>query len=250
MNFARLISNLSARFVNIAPERVDGEIEQSLRQVLEFFRVDRCALLKTLSDRGAWQVALVAYAEGIPPVPEKTDLPLSLFPWVASQILDRHKVVFFKTPEDLPPEADIDRQTYHAWGIKSSLTIPILLGGPVDYVLAINAVSHECVWSEDYVSRLRLLGEVFVNALERRRIYQELQESEARLSLAADSAGAMLWSLTIDSGHLWTTEKAKEFFGFEPGSQMDLESFLTIVHPEDREKLRRTVEETMRSTKD
>ena len=75
-------------------------------------------------------------------------------------------------------------------------------------------------------------------------------ELEERLSLAADSARAHLWHLEIDSGRIWTTEKAKEFFGFAPDRELDLESFLNIVHPEDREKLRLTVEEAVRSGED
>jgi PAS domain S-box-containing protein len=75
-------------------------------------------------------------------------------------------------------------------------------------------------------------------------------ELEERLSLAADSAKAHLWDLEIDSGRIRTTEKAKEFFGFAPDRELDLESFLNIVHPEDREKLRLTMEEAVRSGED
>jgi len=75
-------------------------------------------------------------------------------------------------------------------------------------------------------------------------------ELEERLILATDSAKAYIWHLEIDSGRIWTTAKAKEFFGFALNRELDLESFLNIVHPEDREKLRLTVEEAMRSGED
>jgi PAS domain S-box-containing protein len=250
LRFEELLLEVSARFANILPDQTDPEINRALKQVLDFFGVDRCALLKTSSDRKSWQIAYVAYAEGIPLVPEKTDLPMNLFPWAASQLLDRHEVVFFKTPDDLPPEADTDKQTYRAWGIKSATTIPILIGGPADYVLAINAVCRECSWPEDYIPRLRLLGEIFVNALERKRVDQALRESDERLSLAAESAAVGLWCLAMDSGHIWATGRTKEMFGFPPDSEMTLESFLNVVHPEDRERLRRTVEEAMESGRD
>jgi len=75
-------------------------------------------------------------------------------------------------------------------------------------------------------------------------------ELEERPSLAADSARAHLWNLEIDSGRIWTTEKAKEFFGLSPDRELDLESFLNMVHPEDRERLRLIVEEAVRSGED
>ena len=38
LRFERLLSDLSARFVNMPPDRVDSEIEDGLRQILEFLR--------------------------------------------------------------------------------------------------------------------------------------------------------------------------------------------------------------------
>jgi len=55
LRFERLLSDLSARFVNIPPDRVDSEIERALKEVLDFFKVDRCGLLRTLPDKASWQ---------------------------------------------------------------------------------------------------------------------------------------------------------------------------------------------------
>ena len=46
LQFERLLSDLSARFINIAPDQVDSEIQSALRQILEFFQVDRCGLVR------------------------------------------------------------------------------------------------------------------------------------------------------------------------------------------------------------
>ena len=54
------------------------------------------------------------------------------------------------------------------------------------------------------------------NALARRDAEQALRESEMRLSLAADSAGAGLWTMDIGTGLIWGTEKALELHGFAP----------------------------------
>src|SRR5512136_1467188 len=77
LRFERLLSDLSARFVNSPPDRVDSRIEDGLRQILEFFRVDRSGLVRTLPGRSAHQITHVAYREGVPPVPAGTELPVS-----------------------------------------------------------------------------------------------------------------------------------------------------------------------------
>ena len=48
LRFERLLSDVSARFVSIAPERLDGEIENALKRVVESFQVDRCGLLRVM----------------------------------------------------------------------------------------------------------------------------------------------------------------------------------------------------------
>lgn len=97
LQFERLLLDLSAQFINIAPDQVDLKIESALRQILEFYQVDRCGLVQVLPHDNSFRITHVAYAPDIPPVPEKTDLPLQLFPWVSERIIKRHEVISFTT---------------------------------------------------------------------------------------------------------------------------------------------------------
>jgi PAS domain S-box-containing protein len=108
---------------------------------------------------------------------------------------------------------------------------------------------HERDWPEEFIPRLRLLGEIVVSAIERSNVEQALRESEERLNLAADSAEARLWELDLDSGIIWVTEKGRLFYGLTPGDEMTLERLVSHVHPEDRRLIREAIE-TARSGKD
>jgi formate hydrogenlyase transcriptional activator len=176
LRFEQLLSDLSARFVNIPPDRVDSEIDHGLRQILEFFQVDRAGLLRSLPDRSGHQITHGVYGENVPSVPLGVKLPRSFYPWAYGKLVDQHKVVSFSRLDDLPPEANVDKQTYAKWGIRSVLDIPIITGGSVVYVVAINSVKSERVWPEELFPRLKLLGEIFVNALERKQIRLELEK--------------------------------------------------------------------------
>jgi PAS domain S-box-containing protein len=178
LHFERLLFDISARFINIAPGQVDREIVGALRRILEFFSVDRCGMIRVSSSDFSFRITHVAYASDIPSVPENTDLSLDLFPWVCEKIIKRHEVVSFATRDELPGEAAIDRQTYEGLAIRSALNIPISVGPAVDYIISINAVRRECDWPVEYVPRLRLLGEILVNTL---RLAQTRQQLEERL---------------------------------------------------------------------
>ena len=73
------------------------------------------------------------------------------------------------------------------------------------------------------MKRLQLVAQVFANALARRRHELSLRESEERLTLAADSAEAGLWTLDYGTGVFWATERARAIFGYSPDEVVDLE---------------------------
>jgi transcriptional regulator with GAF, ATPase, and Fis domain len=176
IRFETLISDISARFVNISPDQVDPEINRALKQILQFFQVDRAGLMRSLPDRSAYQITHGVYSEDVPSVPVGVELPRSIYPWASEKLAEKHEVVSFSRLDDLPPEANVDRQTYAEWGIRSALDIPIITGGSVVHVIAINSVKSERAWPEELFPRLQLLGEIFVNAIERKQIRLELEK--------------------------------------------------------------------------
>ena len=181
LQFEHLLSSLSARFVNIPPDQVDAEIEDGLRRILEFFRVDRCGLLRLLPGKTSWQISHVAFSDNVPPIPAGAELPGSLYPWAYEKLAEKHEVMSISSLDDLPAAANVDRQTCTEWGIRSYVNIPILIGKSVTHIIHVSSVKSERVWPKELFPRLRLLGEIFVNGLERKRAEEASQESERML---------------------------------------------------------------------
>jgi len=245
LEFERLLADLSARFVNIPADQVDSVIDYGLRKILEFFQVDRVGLLRSLPDRPAYQITHGVYGEDVPSVSVGVELPISFHPWAFEKLAEKREVVSFSRLDDLPPEAYVDRQAYTEWGIRSALDIPIITGGSSVHVIAINSVKSERVWPEELFPRLQLLGEIFVNALERRNAEQSLLEGKERLNLAVTSADAHLWDLDLDTKMMWSTEKGRDFYRLAPGEKLPFMSLLDLVHLEDRERVRESFEKAI-----
>ena len=89
-----------------------------------------------------------------------------------------------------------------------------------------------------------------INLRRRRRAEQSLGESETRLSLAAASANAGIWSMSVNTGKVWVTDKIRELFDFPPQEELHFKSFIGRIHPEDRERVNRTVQQAMQSGED
>ena len=148
----------------------------------------------------------------------------------------------------LPPEAAIDRENCLKYSIKATIGFPLVVGGgPIFGAIGFEAIRAPRDWPEALQNRLRLIAQVFANALERKNAEQKLRASEARLSLAAASADAGLWTLDPDTSQIWATDKTYEVLGLTPVDGFDLEQFLAAVHPEDRETIRRVIRDAMQS---
>ncbi len=175
LEFEKFLADLSARFVALAPEEVDGEIRNALNRVLAFFRIDRCALIRLMPGKTLFQHTHSADLKGISPFPTGTPIPVSLFPW-ASKKLQQGEAFSFARLEELPEEAGPDRETCKRWDIRSGLCIPIAALRSSEYSIAISSAREDRNGPEEYIPRLRLLGELFVNVLERSRSELELRE--------------------------------------------------------------------------
>jgi formate hydrogenlyase transcriptional activator len=242
LEFETFVADLSARFVALPSEQVDDEISRAMKEILGFFRIDRCSLLRLLPDRKSFMITHNADARGISLYPLSTPMPVSLFPYGSNKLAEEHEVFSFATLEDLPEDASIDKRSFEAWQIRSALYLPIAaLKASAEYTLGISSAENNRACPQEYLPRLRLLGELLVNALERSMGERVLRESEERLGLAASAAEAGLWILDKDMGIVWATEEFRELFQFSPNEELHLERFLEAIHPDDRDAVKEQV---------
>lgn len=248
VRFETLITDISARFVRIPSGEVDHEIERALSSILDYFEGDRCGILSVNQGMKFANITHASYREGVEQVSREVNM-VEMFPW-SYRRLTGGEVVCVNRLSEVPAEAKIDRTSWSAMGAKSTLSIPLFSARECRYLFAIHTTQKEYDWPEDYIPRLKLLGEIFVNALERRNADYALIESQARLDLAAHSAGAGMWTLDIAKGVFWITEKTRELFGFPPDREMTVDDFLELVHPEDRERIRQIILDGSQSIKE
>jgi PAS domain S-box-containing protein len=80
---------------------------------------------------------------------------------------------------------------------------------------------------------------LFLDVTERRRIEGELREREADLNRAQAVAHLGSWRLDVQRDVLDWSDESYRLFGVPPGRALTYETFLSFVHPEDREKVDR-----------
>ena len=244
-DFERLISDLSTRFINLKASEFDAVIGEALRRLSEYLGVDRSSLWQGSDTApGAFNPTHVYFRDER--ARSEDGLTQDRFPWISQEVL-AGRAVILSSIEDLPKEAVVDLESAHRLGLRSSIILPLSVGGETPLgLLSLSTQQTHRAWPEATLRQLRLLSQMLANAIARRRYERALQESEERLSLAADAAGAGLWRFDYGSGTFWMTPKARTIFQIPPADVVDLERLEALVHPEDRGLVRSGLQRSVR----
>ena len=244
LEFETLLADFSSRFINLAPELVDGAIQDALHRVCELLEIDR-AVLWQWSAATPTEITSTHWYQGQDVLRRPELLRQEHYPWFVQQMLAGN-IVIAASPDELPVEASVDRETARRRGLKSNVTLPLSAGGVPVGALALTMTQAERTWPEALVKRLQLIADVFANALERKRADEAYRKSEGRLALAADAAEAGLWILDYRSGAVWATARARAIFGLSVDEVVTLEALQAAIHPDDRHLIRELMERSAR----
>ena len=177
--FERFLTELSATFVKVPPSEVDANISSALQRIVEFLGIDRSGFGELTPD--GYRILQSYELPGIPPSPRV--ILEQTFPSFAKLLV---KGDAFRMPEDLPPDAEAERAYCNEVGLKSNLTIPLKSMGTVVGGVGFAMFRYHRHWSDELVHRLSLIGEIFTNAIERKRADTELRAKETSLHRAHD----------------------------------------------------------------
>jgi PAS domain S-box-containing protein len=243
LRFETLLADISATFVNVPADKMDHEIEVAQKRICQSLELDHSSLWQ-VSPEHPGKLTLTHYyrhQEKELPTPPRNMDGAEFFPWALAK-LTKNELVCVPDTSKAPPEATRDAASWLQFGVKATLGIPLSTGGDVPFgVLSFDSTRQTREFPDALVGRLQLIAQVFANALQRKFSQQRLRESEARLSLAASSANAGLWSLDADTGEIWATETALGLFGLAPGEQVNLARLLQVVHPLDRDAVQHAI---------
>jgi signal transduction histidine kinase len=174
LRFETLLSNLSASLAACPVLEMDREIETGLRRVVEDLGTDRASLW-SLDDRaGLARVTHSWTRPGVPPIAAL--IREDQFPWVFDRIR-RGQVLRLPGPEGARDEARTDRQSLAEISTRSSAIAPLVESGAVVGGLSVGTVRDDHEWPDAVLPRLRLLADIFANALARQRATRAAHDS-------------------------------------------------------------------------
>ncbi|MHC4427425.1 MAG: sigma 54-interacting transcriptional regulator [Planctomycetota bacterium] len=179
LEFERLVGDLSAELASLPAEEIDGAVQDGLGRLGRFFGTDRAQLSELGEDRELH----VTHSWSAPGVEEVAAGAVwrALLPGAVRTLL-RGQVFSFSSIDELTDEAfAVDRQAFEELGTKAHLSLPVEVGGEVLGVLTFGVLRGAHTWPPELVDRLRLVAQVFGNAMRRRDAERQLRSTLAEV---------------------------------------------------------------------
>jgi transcriptional regulator with GAF, ATPase, and Fis domain len=178
--FERLLADLSARFTNLPGDQIETEIQIAQMSLREFLGFDRSTFGEFQED-GSLVVLSSTAVGGVEPTP-LGQLPPQLT-WFLGKLRAGETIVTPNAAVDLPPEAVAEAEYSRRTGLVSHVAIPLRISGRIIGAIAFAAFRETRAWPDDLIARLKLVGEVFAQAIARKREQEKLLGAMAEIKV-------------------------------------------------------------------
>ena len=173
--FEKLISELCSSFVDVDCSKVDDRIEGALKKIVDDLNIERSTLGQYSEEKNQMVITHSWASEGIEKVPLFI-IGGESYPWATNKILNKEIVIISKS-EDIPEEAKIDKESFKNIGHKSTVVIPLSIANLPLGLITFSTYTRERDWPEELINGLKLIGEVFSNAIHRKQTDEKLKKA-------------------------------------------------------------------------
>jgi PAS domain S-box-containing protein len=243
-----LIADISTRFINLSPELLDQNIDNALHEICSFINADSGFLIDIQFSEGHYCLTHSWTDDNIRYDPK-------YFEWAPIQDLTEWaekinlvEYLLISSPSDIPDKSYL-KQSFTNSGVASMILIPIRFQGYVLGVMGLSTIKPEKRWSADEVSLMKVVGETFVNTINRKRSEKILIENEKKYREIFNATNeAILLHDAINGGIIDANQAALDLFGVTPDEIINTVPQQSAVldfgfsHPTFLESIRQAIE--------
>jgi PAS domain S-box-containing protein len=175
--FEKLVTAISTNFINLPSKKIDSEINKSLQSIGEFAAVDQSYVILYSPDKEKMSMTHEWCSDrAVPLMRSKQGLLVKDHRGHTAQIESR-ETIYITHKSDIPPNAGPFLETLESRGGTSLIHVPIAYGGKAFGFVGLESQQKDKTWSVDNIVLLRMVGDILANALERKRVEEQLNAS-------------------------------------------------------------------------
>lgn len=194
----KVITAISTSFIELPLKNLDKGIDDALHIIADFTNADRSYVFQ-FSSNGNYATNTHEWcAAGIAPAVDRLrEIPTESMPWIFERI-KRGQVVHVDDVEMLGKEAEPEKKEFLAESIKSLISVPMVCSGGVIGFIGFDSVKEQKSWPNEVVTLLRIVGEIFASAIDRKKAEQQREKLLRTLATKNEELESILYVASHD----------------------------------------------------
>jgi PAS domain S-box-containing protein len=209
MAFEKMLSDLSTTFINLPEDQVASKIDKCLGRIAQFLNLDRITLFSFSQPNVELIVTFSWHAPEVPAIP--AILNIDKLTWWKNHF-SSGEMIAISDVSTLPPEAADEREHFRNLGTLSLATFPLKAGDESLGCISFASTTRHVAWTDELIEQLKLLAEIFSNALARTRA----QEARLRHTAIVESSDDAIFSKDLKGVVLSWNAGAQHIFEYTP----------------------------------
>ncbi len=181
------ISSLSRKFINVAPDELNDEINHALQFIGKFAQVDRCYTCQlsensqSMKNINEWCTPSI-----VPKIQFIKPFSIEKFPWFWEK-LTGFETIHIPRLSEMPPEASAEKNLFQQQQIQSLVLVPMTYEGVLIGCLGFDSMKCEKNWQEEDFLLLKTVADIFANALARQGADAKFRQLSSAVEQSANS---------------------------------------------------------------
>ncbi len=175
--FEKLVTAISTNFINLPSEKINSEISKALQSIGEFSAVGHSYVVQYSPDKQQMNMTHEWCSNTATPLLQSNQsLWTRNYKWHTAEIESR-ETIYITDKSEIPPNAGPFLENLETRGSISLIHVPIACGGKTFGFVGLESQQEDKTWSVDIIVLLRMVGDILANALERKRVEEQLNAS-------------------------------------------------------------------------
>ncbi|KAF1079684.1 MAG: hypothetical protein GQF41_3999 [Candidatus Rifleibacterium amylolyticum] len=246
LQLEKMISSVAQGLVMSPLERIDKIMENALELSARFFGADRGYIFqvdpvnKTISNTHEW------HAKNIEPLIYKyQNYPLADLPGVLDFIDSSVEYLHYEDIKTMPESMTDFKKLLIEDKVKSILLMPMLAQGKFIGLFGYDCVNSCRSWNSEEITLLKIIGEMFSNALLKQRADRQIHNSDERYRFLSENINDIIWIFDVETKrYRYISPTLTRIFGYTPEELMQLDISVHLP-PESLETVNRYLPERL-----
>jgi PAS domain S-box-containing protein len=174
--FEQQIMEISAGFINLSADEIDGGINDALEKIGSFVDAERCCVFNVDWENMRGRITHEWSSPGTNSLTKRlADFSIRELKLLVQRLQGREIINVHSLPEYMKA-SDFEKEFLRSLGVRSVIIVPLIKEGRAVGYMSFSSISKERSWDDDIISLLTLVSEIFVNVLDRKYMQEELME--------------------------------------------------------------------------